>query len=70
MNLFRTPEVPEERFERIKKLECAIKTLKDEFVGLDDIIDQISDNIYSWYITPEVITRPTIVSIWGMTGYR
>lgn len=68
MNLFRTPEVPEERFERIKKLECAIKTLKDEFVGLDDIIDQISDNIYSWYITPEVITRPTIVSIWGMTG--
>lgn len=68
MNLFRTPEVPEERLERIKKLECAIKTLKDEFVGLDNIIDQISDSIYSWYITPEVITRPTIVSIWGMTG--
>lgn len=68
MDLFRTPEVPEERLERIKKLECAIKTLKDEFIGLDDIIDQISDSINSWYLTPEVIIRPTIVSIWGMTG--
>lgn len=28
MDLFRTPEVPEERLERIKKLECAIKNIK------------------------------------------
>lgn len=68
MSLFNTLEVPEERSKRVEKLETAMKTLKAEFVGLDEIIDQISNSIYGWYITPEVVTRPTIISIWGMTG--
>ena len=61
-------KVPSRRKDRIKLLESALAQLKKEFVGLDSIIDQIGVSIYAWYVTPEIITRPTIVSIWGMTG--
>lgn len=60
--------VPKTREERVKKLEECVKTLKSEFVGLDDIIDDIKTSISPWYITPEIIQRPTIISLWGMTG--
>ena len=57
-----------ERTEKIKKLENAGKVLKEEFVGLDSIIDNLLESISSWYITPEIIKRPVIISLWGMTG--
>lgn len=60
--------VPSKRKDRIKLLDSALVQLKREFVGLDDIIDQLGTSVYAWYVTPEIITRPTIVSIWGMTG--
>ena len=60
--------VPETKEERIERLKHASATLKSEFVGLDDIIDKICEAITPWYITPEVIIRPTIISLWGMTG--
>lgn len=60
--------LPKTREERIKKLSDALQILKSEFVGLDDIIDKIGTSITPWYITPEVITRPTVISLWGMTG--
>lgn len=43
-------------------------TLKEEFFGLDDIIDQVIRSIEAWYICPQIITRPVIVNLWGMTG--
>ena len=61
-------KVPSKRKDRIKLLDSALVKLKREFVGLDDIIDQLGASVYAWYVTPEIITRPTIVSIWGMTG--
>lgn len=54
--------------EKINKLEEVSKVLKSEFIGLDNIIDQIITSISPWYVTPEVITRPVVVSLWGMTG--
>ena len=60
--------VPEKREDRIKRLDEAVETLKNEFVGLDEIIDKIKISITPWYIAPEIITRPTVVSLWGMTG--
>ena len=56
------------RAERIEKLKGAIQTLKEEFVGLDKILDDIETSLCPWYITPELITRPQIISLWGMTG--
>lgn len=49
-------------------LESARKTLKSEFIGLDNIIDDIIKSITSWYITHELLERPTVISLWGMTG--
>ena len=60
--------VPEKREDRVARLEEATKILKEEFVGLDEIIDKIKTSITPWYITPEIITRPTVMSLWGMTG--
>lgn len=54
--------------DRIKTLEKALNELKTEFIGLDNIIDEIGKSISPWYITPEIIKRPVVVSLWGMTG--
>ena len=50
------------------KLEQTKEELKGQFVGLDDIIDKIFDNIEVWYIMPELLSRPVIINLWGMTG--
>jgi cell division protease FtsH len=42
--------------------------LKTEFFGLDDIIDRVMDRLTAWYIFPQLITRPVIINLWGMTG--
>lgn len=60
--------IPETKELRQEKLDEAVKILKEEFVGLDEIIDSIKKSIIPWYITPEVIERPVVISLWGMTG--
>jgi cell division protease FtsH len=50
------------------ELEKVKKQLKTEFFGLDSIIDKVIDSMSAWYIFPELITRPVIVNLWGMTG--
>ena len=54
--------------EKIKKLREAKEVLKTEFIGLDDIIDKVFECIAPWYLTPEVIERPIVISLWGLTG--
>lgn len=54
--------------EKIDKLNNVLNQLKTEFVGLDDIIDEIGKNIFPWYITPELNNRPVLISLWGMSG--
>ena len=58
----------ENKLEKIKILQDAINTLKSEFVGLDNIIDEIKTAITPWWVTPEIISRPVVISLWGMTG--
>ena len=56
-----------EFLERIKskreKLEEVKLALKEKFIGIDDVIDKIIDNISLWYLTPELQFRPLIVSL-------
>jgi hypothetical protein len=49
-------------------LSAIANTLKGEFFGLDTIIDQVMRSIEAWYVCPNIITRPVIVNLWGMTG--
>lgn len=53
---------------KTNKLNKAKKTLKKEFVGLDDVIDEVIDLIEPWYLFPDAQIRPTIINLWGMTG--
>jgi cell division protease FtsH len=54
--------------ERKAQLDRAKSNLKAHFVGIDQVIDNIFKNIELWWCYPEFLTRPTIVSLWGMTG--
>jgi len=53
---------------KIQKLREISGKLKKDFIGIDDVIDQIIETITPWYVTPELIERPVVVSIWGLTG--
>lgn len=52
----------------LSRLQDISKQLKDHFVGLDPIIDKIIANIEVWYTMPELLTRPIIINLWGLTG--
>ncbi|MGL4759596.1 MAG: AAA family ATPase [Patescibacteria group bacterium] len=55
--------------EKKKKAIEKIKIqLKKDFVGIDEIIDSLIDYISVWYLLPEILNRPVIVNLWGMTG--
>ena len=51
-----------------KELRQVAALLKKDFVGIDNIIDNIVESIKIWYIFPELQIRPTIVCLWGLTG--
>ena len=50
------------RLERIKI------QLKNEFIGLDDIIDQFVQAVNPWCNMAQTQERPLTVNLWGMTG--
>jgi hypothetical protein len=54
--------------QRKKVLENAKKELKNYFIGIDHIIDELMDYIQVWYLMPELLSRPVIINLWGMTG--
>ena len=51
--------------QRLEKIKI---DLKHEFIGIDYIIEELVDYIQIWYLMPEILTRPIIVNLWGMTG--
>jgi len=50
------------------KLSQISQNLKAKFIGIDDVIDKVIKYIEVWYIFPEVLTRPLIINLFGMTG--
>lgn len=54
--------------ERKTRLEATRVALKTEFFGIDIQIDSIIDSIKTWYLLPEIVERPVITTLWGMTG--
>lgn len=53
---------------RMEQLEHARVQLKKEFIGIEQPIDQIIDNVRSWYTMPALQDRPSVVNLWGLTG--
>ena len=54
--------------EKQEMLNKARIQLKKDFCGLDDIIDKTISTISSWFIMPELQSRPLIINLWGLTG--
>lgn len=54
--------------EKKARLEACGKFLKQEFIGIDVIIDELLDYLQVWYLMPDILTRPVIINLWGMTG--
>jgi hypothetical protein len=54
--------------ERNEQLEQARLTLRAKFVGIEEVIDDLIDAMRVWWLMPEVLTRPVIINLWGMTG--
>jgi cell division protease FtsH len=48
-------------------LDAKVK-LKEKFVGIDDVIDQFIDSVRVWFLMPELMIRPIVVNLWGLTG--
>lgn len=58
----------EEIKQKMQRLEDCKTYLKQEFIGIDNIIDQLMEYSRVWYLMPELLTRPVIINLWGMTG--
>lgn len=54
--------------ERSERLQQVAAELKQELFGIDNVIDRVVDSIRAWYVMPEIISRPVIVCLWGLTG--
>lgn len=55
-----------ERRNRI--IDNAIIKLKEKFIGVDEQIDEIMNNVRTWYCYPQLQERPCVINLWGMSG--
>lgn len=53
---------------RSEQLQRVGDELKRELFGIDTIIERVLEAIRAWYVLPELIQRPVIVCLWGLTG--
>lgn len=53
---------------RKDKLAACGYYLKQEFIGIDAIIDSLLEYLQVWYLMPDILNRPVIINLWGMTG--
>ena len=54
--------------EKRKQLIEIGEVLKKRYHGIDGVIDQIIEKIEVWYTFDDVLYKPTIINLWGMTG--
>lgn len=61
-------ELREQLAQRNRQLQEIAAQLKTELFGIDAIIDRVIDSVRAWVLMPELVTRPVIVCLWGLTG--
>jgi GTPase SAR1 family protein len=50
------------------RLDQLRQSLKTEFIGLEEIIDQFVDAVTPWCMMQDTQARPLVVNLWGLTG--
>lgn len=63
-----SPNLREQLAQRNRQLQEIAIQLKRELFGIDAIIDRVIDSVRAWYVMPELVARPVIVCLWGLTG--
>ncbi len=53
---------------RKQKLDDLKTVLRETFLSLDDVIDEVISLMMPWYLFPEAQLKPTIINLWGLTG--
>lgn len=61
-------ELREQLAQRSRQLQDIAARLKTELFGIDSVIDRVIDAVRAWYVLPELVSRPVIVCLWGLTG--
>ncbi len=61
-------QLREQLAQRNRQLQDVAAQLKTELFGIDAIIDRVIDSMRAWYVLPELVSRPVIVCLWGLTG--
>ncbi len=61
-------ESKQDIIEKKKTLENLKVFLKEEFVGIDNIIENVVDSLTPFYLFPQSLKRPIVINLWGMTG--
>jgi cell division protease FtsH len=61
-------ELRSEFVQKVEQLENIQAILKTEFVGIDDVIDKVVNNVRSWYTMSFIQERPSVINLWGLTG--
>ena len=61
-------ELREQLALRSRQLQEIAAQLKTELFGIDTVIDRVIDSVRAWYVLPELVSRPVIVCLWGLTG--
>ena len=54
--------------EKNELVDSVIEQLKKEYIGIDEQIDIIMNNMRAWYIYPNLLDHPVVVNCWGLTG--
>ena len=54
-----------ERSNQLAKLAAELKT---ELFGIDEAIDRVIESMRAWFVLPDLINRPVIICLWGLTG--
>lgn len=65
---FKLKKIKTEFLSKQKNLENARNILKTEFIGIDKIIDEVIDNVSSWYNLSDIQEKPLVINLWGLTG--
>lgn len=63
-----TNTIHTELISRKQILEQVKYALKEKFLGLDEIIDEVMSLLMPWYLFPAAQLRPTVINLWGLTG--
>jgi len=61
-------QLREQLAQKNRQLQEIAAQLKTELFGIDTIIDRVIDSVRAWVLLPELVSRPVIVCLWGLTG--